>query len=144
MYIILQFGAIWAIYDHASSNTRLLEKLEIEGLLNQFRNLVSNAVLTVIQLQKISPSRLTKAPGTGYVIVRVGEMWTMYESGNLTPKILEKAKIAQFGAIFPKLVDGQMLSAIAVDTLSPARLLSLPMKVEGQAVTSPTATPAVA
>jgi len=129
MYIVLQFGSNWILFDRNNSTSRLLEKTEVDILAGQFRNIIGKGALNVFQLNKINPSRLTKMLGSGYVLLRVGEIWTIYEGGKLTPEILDKGKISAFNAVFPGLVDEQMLSAIAIDILNPTKLLHMPTEI---------------
>lgn len=126
MYIVLYFGGIWLLRDGSNSKTRELEKKEIDSLSTQFNNLIAKCDFNVFQLQKVNPGKLMKFPATGYIIVRVGDMWTLYEGGNPTPMILDKTKVSEFTSIFPLLIDQQMFNTIAIDTINPAKLLNMP------------------
>jgi len=125
MYIVLYFGGIWLLRDGTNSKIRELDKKEIECLSSQFRNLIAKCDFNVFQLQKVNPGKLMKFPATGYIIVRVGDMWTLYEGGNPTPVILEKTKVAEFSAIFPQLIDQQMFNTMSIDTINPTKLLHM-------------------
>lgn len=131
MYFILQFGTIWAIYDREATECRLLEPEEINSLQRQFTNLLGKGALSTLQITKINPSKLMKLPEAGYIIVRVGETWTLYEGGKSTSRVMDPLQVGDLKRLCPRIVDSQMLAAVSVDAINPAKLVNLPFASNG-------------
>ena len=128
MYIVLQFGNLWGIYDAEIGSVRTLQEPQVSRIIAIFGNILGRGILNVFQFQKINPNRLLSMPPSGYVIVRVGSMWTIYEGGKPTPRILEEKEVGDLTDIFPKMADQQMLNALAIDSYNPVKLLNLAPK----------------